>query len=159
MFNAVVAQQQSTGLLNQVSGGQHSHGPPKQNECVMKKSVVLKSQKDRTKFADKNEILSLNINEYFDSVIDHFGVIANNYNHLNEYYSNNVPANVENDFKVYPYVDYVLENLNTHDSDLLISSDLLTSSDLFNSSDLFSSSDLVISFSISSLFFWISSDF
>jgi len=72
-------------------------------------------------FPSEGEIMSMGINEYFDSIIDPFRYVEGYYGRIDEYYGGNVPVNVVQEFKMNPYKDYILENLQTHDSDLFVS--------------------------------------
>ena len=68
----------------------------------------------------KSFIESIEMSDYFDYVVDHKFYIRNRYNDLNEYYSGNIPEDVINRFKFDPHNDYILENLNAHNTDLFI---------------------------------------
>lgn len=68
----------------------------------------------------KSFIKSIDMSDYFDYVVDHKFYIRNRYNDLNEYYSGNIPEDVINRFKFDPHNDYILENLNAHNTDLFI---------------------------------------
>lgn len=71
-------------------------------------------------FPSESEIESMNIYEYLDSLIDPFCYVEGHYGKLNEYYSGNIPSDVFGKFKKDPHKDYILENLQTHDSDLFV---------------------------------------
>ena len=63
---------------------------------------------------------NIDINEYMSCVIDHKNIIHENYSILNDYYFEGIPESVISDFKYNPTVNYIFENLKTHDADKLI---------------------------------------
>lgn len=68
----------------------------------------------------ESSIEKMNINEYLHNICDHKGVYKSNYDYLNEVYFGNIPDDVLKCYKLDPLNDLVLENMNTHDSDLFV---------------------------------------
>ena len=62
-----------------------------------------------------DDIHKMNIRNYLSEVCDHKGYIRRNYNSLNEYYDV-IPDDIIERFKIDPFSDYILENMNSHDS-------------------------------------------
>lgn len=68
----------------------------------------------------ESDIVMMDIKDYMGFVIDPKSVIRTAYRNLNEVFGGNIPERFMNRFKLNPYSDCILENLNTHDSDMLI---------------------------------------
>lgn len=62
---------------------------------------------------------NIDMDEYLDNIIDHKGHIRRKYSRLCEYFGD-VPIEIQNRFKSNPSGIYIIENLQTHDSGLLI---------------------------------------
>lgn len=86
----------------------------------MNKDVLFKTKYGRPVSLNESSILDMNIDDYLENVYDHHFHIRRNYVYLNEYYSGNIPENIINRFKVDPQIDYILENLNTHNTELFV---------------------------------------
>lgn len=68
----------------------------------------------------EEDIANMSLDEYFNSIIDHKRFAERNYERIKEYYGEHITEGLITRFKLDPKKDYVLENLNTHDSDSLI---------------------------------------
>lgn len=68
----------------------------------------------------KSEILKMDLSEYFQFIIDPKAFSRAVYENMKEYYGDYLTEDVVNKFKLSPKIDYVLENLNTHDSDTFL---------------------------------------
>lgn len=68
----------------------------------------------------ESEIAKMDIETYLGKVIDPRRVIHLAYRNLNESFDYNIPTEFLEKFKVDPYTDHILENLQTHDSNMLI---------------------------------------
>lgn len=73
---------------------------------------------------DKNpsevRLLEMSIEEYLDRLVDAKMEARSRYKMLKEYYSGDIPKNVDYKFRMDPFDNYVLENLQTHDADMLV---------------------------------------
>lgn len=62
---------------------------------------------------------SMCVNEFLDNVVDHKGYIHHYYDVLCEYFGE-IPLDIQNKFKDNPSDCYIMENLKTHDSGMLV---------------------------------------
>ena len=68
----------------------------------------------------ESDIINMNIDLYLDKVIDPKSIIHSTYKNLYETFCGEIPEDFVEKFKLNPYRDFILENLNTHDSGMLI---------------------------------------